>query len=268
MTIQKWGGLASFLLAVTFIVSPLIYLTGDLRDLMGLVAYDLADFLNGPVWAASLVTVVLALRERFGEHAPRRMNLALMAAMIAAAAMISVAFIRSANRHYHINHPELNLEMSTQVLVVWTALVAGVTAVGWHFLGWVLVLLASASWTTRSLPRALSLLYLAAGVGLVIRLSGSEFRGDGHHIGVGLVHLAGDPVMERQVRKKRMSRNLGDALKAHHRAIPGHAFEPGGLVNNPWLQTGCESAWLVSMSACSGRFTPGCLTGCELRLPA
>ena len=30
-TTQRWGGLASFLLAVTFIVPPLIYLVGDLQ---------------------------------------------------------------------------------------------------------------------------------------------------------------------------------------------------------------------------------------------
>lgn len=50
--------ISSFLLAVAFIVAPLIYLVGDLRDAMGPFAYSLADFLYGPVWAASLVTVV------------------------------------------------------------------------------------------------------------------------------------------------------------------------------------------------------------------
>jgi hypothetical protein len=57
------GGLASFLLAVAFIVAPLIYLMGDLRTVMGPFAYDLADFLYGPVWDASLVTAIFALRE-------------------------------------------------------------------------------------------------------------------------------------------------------------------------------------------------------------
>ena len=163
VTIQKWGGFASFLLAVAFIVAPLIYLTGNLRDAVGPMAYALADFLYGPVWAASLVTAVFALRERIGERAPRRMTLALLAALIAAGAMVGVACIRSANRHYHVIHPELNLEMSTTVLVVWTTLVAGVTATGWHFLGWALVLVGSAGWTSRRLPHVLSVLYLAAG---------------------------------------------------------------------------------------------------------
>ena len=76
----KWAGFASFLLAVTFIVAPLIYLMGNLRDAMGPLSYDVADFLYGPVWAASLVTVVFTLRERMGEYAPRRMSLALLAA--------------------------------------------------------------------------------------------------------------------------------------------------------------------------------------------
>lgn len=159
----KWGGLASFLLAVAFIVAPLIYLLGDLRNAMGPLAYNLADFLYGPVWAASLVTAVFTLRERMGEYASRRMSLALLAALLAAGAMVAVACIRSANRHYHIMHPELHLEDSSTVLIVWTTLVAGVTATGWHFLGWVLVLVGSAGWTSRRLPRLLSVLYLVGG---------------------------------------------------------------------------------------------------------
>ena len=161
--IQKWGGAASFVLAVAFIVPSMIYLLGDLRTAIGPFAYDLADFLYGPVWAASLVTAVFAVRERMVQHAPRRMLLALLAAMAAAGAMVAVALIRSANRHYHIIHPELHLEMSTPVLVVWTTLVAGVNAVGWHFLGWALVLVGSAGWASRRLPRLLSVLYLVGG---------------------------------------------------------------------------------------------------------
>ena len=111
VTIQKWGGLASFLMAVAFIVPSLIYLTGNLRDAIGPLTYALADFLYGPVWAASLVTAVFALRERIGERAPRRMTLALLAALVAAGAMVAVACIRSANRHYHLIHPELHLEI-------------------------------------------------------------------------------------------------------------------------------------------------------------
>ena len=58
---QKCGVLASFLLVVAFIVAPLIYLFGDFRAAMGPFAYATADFLYGPVWAASLVTAVSAL---------------------------------------------------------------------------------------------------------------------------------------------------------------------------------------------------------------
>jgi hypothetical protein len=164
LAVQKLGGVASFLLAPAFIVPSLIYLTGNLREASGPLAYNLADFLYGPVWAASLVTAVFALRERMGECAQRRMTLALLAALVAAGAMVSVACIRSANRHYHLMHPELHLEESTTVLVVWTTLVAGVTATGWHFLGWSFMLLGSAGWTTRYLPRGLSVLYLVAGM--------------------------------------------------------------------------------------------------------
>ncbi len=163
VAIQKWGGLASFLLAAAFIVPAFIYLTGNLRKANGPLTYALADFLYGPVWAASLVTVVYALRERLGGHAPRRMSLALGAALVAAAAMVAVACIRSANRQYHLLHPELHLEDSTTVLVVWATLVAGVTATGWHFLGWAWALVGWAGWTSDRLPRPLTVLYLAIG---------------------------------------------------------------------------------------------------------
>jgi len=162
--IQKWGGLASFLVGVAFIVAPLIYLLGNLRDAMGAFAYSVADLLYGPVWAASLVTMVFTLRERIGDRAPRRMSLALLAAVLAAATMVLVACIRSANRNYHIIHPELHLENNQAILIVWTTLVAGVSAAGWHFLGWCLVLIGSAGWTSRLLPRVLSVLYLLAGI--------------------------------------------------------------------------------------------------------
>ena len=155
--------LSSILLAVAFIVAPAIYLVGNLRDAMGPFAYAVADFLYGPVWAASLVALVFTLRERIGERAPRRLSLALMAAILAAGAMIAVACIRSANRHYHLIHPELHLEDSSTVLIVWTTLVAGVTGAGWHFLGWSLLLIGSAGWTTNMLPRVLSVLYLVGG---------------------------------------------------------------------------------------------------------
>jgi len=155
--------ISSILLAVAFIVAPAIYLFGNLRDTFGPFTYNLADFLYGPVWAASLVALFFTLRERIGERAPRRMSLALLAAVLAAAAMIDVACIRSANRHYHLIHPELHLESSSTVLTVWTTLVAGVTGAGWHFLGWALLLVGSAGWTTNLLPRLLTVLYLVGG---------------------------------------------------------------------------------------------------------
>jgi hypothetical protein len=150
-------------MAVAFIAGPWIYLVGNLRDAFGPLAYDLADFLYGPVWAASLVTVIFALRERMGGSAPRRMDLALLASLAAAFAFAAVACIRSANRHYHLSYPELHLEESSTVLIVWTTLVAGLTGTGWHFLGWALALTGSAGWTSRRLPPGLSVLYLLGG---------------------------------------------------------------------------------------------------------
>ena len=163
MTINKWGGLASFFLSVSFVVAPLIYLTGNLRDALGIFAYNLADFLYGPILSASLIVVTYVLRERIGESAFRRMDLALVAAILSAVGMAAVAFIRASNRHYHLTHPDLNLEDSTTVLLVWTTIVAGVNALGFHFLGWAFVLLGSASWTSRLFPRLLNGFYFLAG---------------------------------------------------------------------------------------------------------
>jgi hypothetical protein len=184
VTLQKSGGLASFLLAVAFVVPSWIYLTGNLQASYGPLAYHLADFLYGPVWAASLVTAVFALREHIGERAPRRMSLALLAAVLAAGAMVAVACIRSANRQYHLMHPELHLETSTTVLVVWATIVAGVTAAGWHFLGWALVLIGSAGWTTRQLPRVLSVVYLAGGIASWFVYLQPELEGGAMMLGV------------------------------------------------------------------------------------
>jgi hypothetical protein len=91
------------------------------------------------------------------------MNLALLASFAAAFAFVAVACIRSANRSYHLIHPELHLETSSMGLIVWTTLVAGLSGAGWHFLGWALVLVGSAGWTSGQLPRLLSVLYLLGG---------------------------------------------------------------------------------------------------------
>ncbi len=158
---RKWAAVASFLLAVAFIVAPFIYLTGELKSAFGLFTYSLADFLYGPVWAASLVMVVFALRERMGELAPRRMTLALLVAILAAGTMLLVAMIRSANRQYYILHQELTY---STVLIVWTTLVAGVSGAGWHLFGWVLMLTGSAGWASRRLPRPFCILSWVVGM--------------------------------------------------------------------------------------------------------
>ena len=48
-----------------------------------------------------------------------------LASFAAACAFVAVARIRAANRDYHLDHPELHLESSSTVLLVWTTLVAG-----------------------------------------------------------------------------------------------------------------------------------------------
>jgi len=162
--LRKWGGIASFVMVVAAVVASMIYFTGNLRDAMGAFSYSMADLLYGPVFAVSLVTVVSALRERIGSSAPRRMNLALMITIAAAFGFVLIAMVRSANRQYHLLHPEMRLESSTTVLTVWTTLVTAITSTSWHALGWVLVLLGWSAWSSKNLPRLLSALYLVAGI--------------------------------------------------------------------------------------------------------
>lgn len=160
---RRWGVLAALALAVAYVAPTFVYLTGNLRDALGPQSYALADFLAGPVWAASLIVMVLSLRAEIGWRAERRMSYAANAAWVAAAAMLCVACLRAANRHYHLSHPDLHLESATQILVVWTTLVAGVAAAGWHALGWSMLLIASAGWHAGSPPRGLSILYFLGG---------------------------------------------------------------------------------------------------------
>jgi hypothetical protein len=91
------------------------------------------------------------------------MDLALIASIAAACAFVAVASMRSANRHYHLTHPDLHLESSSTVLIVWATQVAGAIGAALHFQGWTLVLIGSAGWTTKRLPRILSVLYLLTG---------------------------------------------------------------------------------------------------------
>jgi hypothetical protein len=177
MTINKLGGVASLLLAVSFIVAPLIYLVGNLRDTFGVLLYDLADFLYGPVVSASLITLIYALRELIGKSAFRRMDLALLAAVLSVVGMAAVAFIRASNRDYHLLHPELNLENSSTVLIIWTTLVAGMSSLGFHFLGWTFVLLGSASRTSRLFPSVLNVLYFVVGIAGVFVYLFQELEG-------------------------------------------------------------------------------------------
>ena len=151
------------MMSIAFVASSIIYLTGNLQDALGPFTYSLADFLYGPVWAASLITAVFAIRERISEDAPRRMNLALIASFAAACGFVVVASIRSSNRNYHLIHPEMHLESSEVVLTVWSTLVAGAIGAAFHFLGWALLLIGSAGWASMLIPRVLSSIYLWAG---------------------------------------------------------------------------------------------------------
>jgi hypothetical protein len=177
VTIKKWGGLASFLLAVAFFLPEWIYLTGNLQEANGPLTYALADLLYGPVKAACLILVVYTLRERIGAQAPRQTSLALLVTALSALMFVTAALLRSSNRQYHLLHPELNLESSQTVLIIWTTLVGGVIATAWHFLGWTLVLLGSAGWMDSRFPRVLSMLYVVGGVAALFVYLLPEFEG-------------------------------------------------------------------------------------------
>lgn len=168
-TLQKWGAVASFALAFASIASGMIYLTGNLREANGPLFYSLADLLYGPIWGASFVVVVLALQERLGARAPRRINIALLTAVATAVAFVTVACIRAANRQYLLAHPELGLEFgASSVVIGWTTLVAGLIGVGRHLMGWCLVLLGSAGLASGGAKGPISALYIAAGIAAML----------------------------------------------------------------------------------------------------
>jgi hypothetical protein len=64
-------------------------------------------------------------------------------------------------------HPELHLEMSQTVLLIWATQLSGAIAAALHFLGWSLVLLGWVGWTTGRLPRLLSGLYWVVGAAAI-----------------------------------------------------------------------------------------------------
>jgi hypothetical protein len=90
--------------------------------------------------------------------------------------MLAVALIRSANRDYHLLHPELLLQDS-YVMVVWTTLIAGLSATALHLYGWASILIGWAGRTSRRLPVLLSGLYVAVGVAALFVYLQPELEG-------------------------------------------------------------------------------------------
>jgi hypothetical protein len=91
--------------------------------------------------------------------------------------MVCVAAIRSVNRQYLLAHPELSDELSSTLLTAWSTIVAGMSATGWHFFGWALLLIGSAAWATHSLPRGLAGLYLVTGGAALVVLLLPDLEG-------------------------------------------------------------------------------------------
>lgn len=198
-TVQKWGSIASFVQAVIFLIAPVIYFvfipaaTGlagpdfldpfKLRPVLANPAFDLGDFVFGPLWAASLVIVLMALYEHLESAAPRRMRLAIIASCLSAALFVGASTVQTVGRHYISSHPELDAVIYESIFRSLSMVVPGLTSGGRHFLGWTLLLLGSAGWTTRKLPRTLCIFYfvgalpalfayLNPGIGEIILLPG------------------------------------------------------------------------------------------------
>jgi hypothetical protein len=175
MTAQKWGSIASFLQAAIFLIAPVIYLvivpaaTGlagpdfadpfKLRFVLANPAFDWGDFVFGPLWAASLVVILMALQEHLGDAAPRRMRLAMIASCLSAALFVGASTVQTVGRHYISSHPELDAAVYEGTFRALSMVVPGLTSGGRHFLGWTLLLLGSIGWTTRRLPRILCIVY-------------------------------------------------------------------------------------------------------------
>lgn len=161
--VGKWGGVAAVVLAAVFVLPEMIYLMGNLREANGRLAYDLADFLYGPFKAACLVLVGYAVGNSLAGEGARRLSVGQMATLLAAGMFVAAALLRASNRHYHLAHPELHLENSQAVLLVWTTLVGGVINTAWHFLGWALLLVGSVGWKNGRWPGTLCIFYWIVG---------------------------------------------------------------------------------------------------------
>src|SRR5262249_20174153 len=129
-----------------------------------LSVYDLAEFLGGPVWSVCLITLIIVLREKIGEKARNRMTVALVAAALAAVSAVAGGMIRTAERQYLAIHTELLGPVRLAPLIAWGTLITGITMAGNHFFGWALILIGWSGWTSREIPRALSVVYLVAGI--------------------------------------------------------------------------------------------------------
>lgn len=180
ISIQKSGSIASLVQAVIFLIAPVVYLvvipaaTGltaanfsdpfKLRSVLANPAFDFGDFLFGPLWAASLVLSLLGMREYFGDVAPRQMHLLLIVGSLSAALFAAGGIVQTIGRHYISMNPELNASVYESIFRALSMVVPGLTSSGRHFLGWTLILLGTAGWSTRRLPRTLCIIYFVGAV--------------------------------------------------------------------------------------------------------
>ena len=199
MTTKKLGSIASFVQAVIFLMTPVIYfvivpaatgLTGSdfsdpfkLRSVLANPVFDFGDFLLGPLWAASLVISLVAMREYFNDAAPRQMQLAVIFSSLSAALFVAGGIVQTTGRHYISTNPELTANVFESIFRSLSMVVPGLTSSGRHFLGWTLILLGMTGWRTSKLPRTLCIIYfigallalfayLSPGIGELILLPG------------------------------------------------------------------------------------------------
>lgn len=177
VAIRKWGSVASFVQAAIFLIAPVIYfvvlpmatgLTGTdfndpfkLRFVLANPAFDLGDFLFGPLWAASLVVSMLAMSEYLGDASPRRMQMVIISSSLSAALFVAGGVVQTVGRNYISIHPELDANVFESIFRTLSMVVPGLTSSGRHFLGWTLLLLGAVGWTTPKFPRTLCIIYFA-----------------------------------------------------------------------------------------------------------
>lgn len=180
LSVQKAGGLASFVQAAIYVSILVIYLvaipaaTGlsaeeftdphALRPVLTNPVFDIADFLFGPIWALAGIIAALGLRDRLHEAAPNRTLLMLIGFVAAGALFTAGGVVQHMGRHIVSRTPIDDPATYEAIFRAHSLVVPGLTASGRVMLGIGLVPLGWAGLATGKLPRVLCWIYLVGGL--------------------------------------------------------------------------------------------------------